>query len=66
MAVEPDCRRQVTRVDGLKSDLWVEVARRVLAGDYRDADDSTIKSLVIGLRSNPHADCQSALRVLRG
>lgn len=43
---------------------WLAVARRVLAGDYRRADKSTLQSLIIGLRSHPHADAQAAVKML--
>jgi hypothetical protein len=43
-------------------DAWLEVAQRVLAGGYNDADTSTIKSIQIGLRSLNHPDCRAALK----
>jgi hypothetical protein len=43
---------------------WVEIAAQVLRGTWTGADDSTIKSLTIGLRSIPHPDCRAALERL--
>ena len=39
---------------------WLHVARQVLAGEFDEADKSTIQSLVIGLRSIQHPDCRRA------
>ena len=43
---------------------WLAIARRVLAGDYIRADKSTVQSLIIGLRSHPHADAKAAVKML--
>lgn len=45
---------------------WVAVARDVLADKWRDADDSTRKSLVIGLRNIDDVTCQNAHAMLKG
>jgi hypothetical protein len=47
-------------------DAWLEVAQRVLAGGYDDADKSTLKSIAIGLSTLQHPDCQKALRQIVG
>ena len=40
---------------------WLPVARQIMAGEFEGADRSTVQSLVIGLRSIQHPDCQRAL-----
>jgi hypothetical protein len=40
---------------------WLHVAKQVLAGEFHGADKSMRQSLVIGLRSIRHPDCQAAL-----
>jgi hypothetical protein len=40
---------------------WLPVARQVLAGEFENADRSTVESLVIGLRSITHPVCRQAL-----
>ncbi len=54
------------RTAGLPPDQapWLHVARQVLAGEFEGADRSTVQSLVIGLRSIRHSDCQRALERL--
>jgi len=42
-------------------DAWLLVARRILNGDYDEADNSTIQSLTIGLRSIHHPLALAAL-----
>jgi len=49
---------------GGSPDEWVAVAQRVLRGDFRKPDSSTVESLKIGMRGNPHADCVAALQML--
>jgi hypothetical protein len=44
---------------------WLHVARQILAGEFDDADGSTAKSLMIGLRSIAHPRCQQALQKLK-
>ena len=43
---------------------WLPVARQILAGEFEGCDRSTVQSLVIGLRSIQHPDCQRALERL--
>ena len=43
---------------------WLHVARQILAGEFDGADRSTRESLMIGLRSIQHPDCQRALERL--
>lgn len=40
---------------------WLEVANRVLAGEFAGADTSTLKSLTIGLRLIDNPVCKQAL-----
>lgn len=40
---------------------WLPVADRVLAGDYRDCDETTRESLSIGLRGIEHDRCRAAM-----
>ena len=44
---------------------WLHVARQVLAGEFEDADRSTVVSLTIGLRGIRHPRCQQALARVR-
>ena len=55
------------RVDGLSVDRapWLHIAKQVLAGEFHDADKSTVESLTIGLRSIQHPVCERALERLR-
>ena len=43
---------------------WLHVARQILAGEFIGADNSTVTSLTIGLRSILHPLCQRALERL--
>lgn len=43
---------------------WLPVARRVLNGDYDDADSSTLESVTIGLRSINNPLCAEAVKKL--
>ena len=43
---------------------WLHVARQVLDGEFEHADQTTIESLTIGLRSIQHLECQRALERL--
>lgn len=43
---------------------WLHVAKQVLAGEFFGADQSTVESLIIGLRGIPHPLCQRALAAL--
>ena len=47
------------------SAAWIAVARRVLAGEFDDADDSTVKSLTVGLRSIQDSVARQAWERLR-
>jgi hypothetical protein len=40
---------------------WLHVAKQVLAGEWDDADKSTVESLTIGLRGISHPLCARAL-----
>jgi hypothetical protein len=44
---------------------WLPIARQVLAGEFDDADGSTLLSLTIGLRGITHPVCRHALERLR-
>jgi hypothetical protein len=44
---------------------WLHIARQVLAGEFGEADRSTVESLTIGLRHIRHPVCQRALARLR-
>jgi hypothetical protein len=48
----------------IELDAWRDVANRVLAGEFDEADQSTIESLTIGLRHLQDPICQQALRKL--
>jgi hypothetical protein len=52
-----------TKTGSLSPDCvpWLHVARQVLAGEFEGADNSTVQSLTIGLRSIPRPLCQQAL-----
>jgi hypothetical protein len=54
------------RAAGLAPDCqpWLHVAKQVLAGEFEGADDSTVTSLVIGLRSIGHPVCKRAVEQL--
>lgn len=54
------------RAAGLTDDCapWLHVAKQILAGEFEGADDSTVQSLTIGLRSIHHPLCQKALAQL--
>ena len=43
---------------------WLRVAEQVLAGKFKNADDSTARSLAIGLQAVDHPDCRRALERL--
>ncbi len=43
---------------------WVHVAHQILSGEFEGMDESTEKSLVVGLRSVNHQLCRQALEVL--
>ena len=43
---------------------WLPVARQILAGEFENADRSTVQSLAIGLRSIGHPLCRRALERL--
>lgn len=43
---------------------WLVIAKRVLAGEFMTADRSTVQSIIIGLRSNPHPDAKKAVATL--
>ena len=51
------------RSEGLSADCapWLHIARQILAGEFDDADNSTVQSLTIGVRSIMHPTCQQAL-----
>jgi hypothetical protein len=55
-----------TRASGLSEDCasWLHVARQVLAGEFDDADRSTVESLIFGLRSITHPTCRGAFQRL--
>ena len=44
---------------------WLHIARQVLAGEFNGADNSTVQSLMIGLRSIQHPLCQRAVAQLK-
>lgn len=44
---------------------WIDVAKRVLAGKFNNADESTIKSLEIGLRGWDEVNCKMAMEKLK-
>jgi hypothetical protein len=56
-----------TKTGGLPVDCvpWLHVARQILAGEFDGADNSTVRSLTIGLRGIRHALCQQALLRLK-
>jgi hypothetical protein len=43
---------------------WIDVAKQVLAGDFNNADSSTVESLTIGLRGIDHELCRKAFAKL--
>lgn len=43
---------------------WIDVAQRVIDGEFSGADSSTVKSLTIGLRSIDNPACKEALKKL--
>jgi hypothetical protein len=51
------------RSAGLTPDCapWLHIARQVMAGEFDGADNSTVESLTIGLRSIQHEICRRAL-----
>ncbi len=51
------------RATGLMPDCapWLHVAKQVLSGEFDGTDGSTVRSLIIGLRSICHPLCRSAL-----
>src|SRR3989442_242588 len=57
----------VARTHRLPADCrpWLDVANRVLAGEFCRADRSTLQSLEIGLRSIPHGACEAAVGIVR-
>lgn len=44
---------------------WLHIAMQILNGEFNGSDESTIKSLKIGLRSIDHPTCKQALEALR-
>jgi hypothetical protein len=44
---------------------WLHVAKQVLAGEFDEADRSTIEAVSIGLRAVKYPSCQRALERLR-
>jgi hypothetical protein len=44
---------------------WLAIAKRVLSGEFRSADRSTLQSIVIGLRSNPHPNAKKAVTMIQ-
>lgn len=44
---------------------WIKIAKRILAGEYDGADESTRESLMIGLRSWQDPLCQQAMKKLK-
>jgi hypothetical protein len=44
---------------------WLHVAKQVLAGEFDDADKSTIESISIGLRSIQHPICTRGIERLK-
>ena len=45
-------------------DAWRDIANRVLAGEFKDADKSTVESITIRLRGLRDETCQLAMRKL--
>jgi hypothetical protein len=43
---------------------WLQIAKKILAGEFDDTDNATRESLTIGLRSIPHPACLRALEHL--
>lgn len=56
------------RATGLTADCvpWLHVARQIQAGEFDEADRSTVESLIIGVRGIRHPLCQQALARLQG
>lgn len=44
---------------------WIKIAKRILKGEFRDADRSTVASLEIGIRNIDDPDCRKALAKLK-
>jgi hypothetical protein len=44
---------------------WIEVAKLVLAGKFNNADESTIKSIEIGLRGWDEPTCKWAIEKIK-
>lgn len=44
---------------------WVHVAIQVLNGEFNEADESTIKSIKIGLRHIDHPKCKEAMEAIK-
>jgi hypothetical protein len=44
---------------------WIKIAKRILKGEFHDADKSTKMSLEIGIRNIDDPDCRKALAKLK-
>lgn len=48
-----------------KETEWLAIAKRVLKGEFRNADRATLQSIAIGLRSNRHPDAKKAVTMIQ-